>query len=73
MSKITAFHAPWCGPCHDLLPKVKAYAHRNGIAYEEINVDHCDTEQCNAIEYVPSIIIDGHPMSDNLLEKIING
>jgi len=71
-SKITAFYAPWCGPCHDLLPKVKDYARRNGISYEEINVDKCDTEQCNVIEYVPSILVDGKPMSDSMLESILD-
>ena len=73
MPKITAFYAPWCGNCEAILPKVKAYAKRNGMAFEKIDVDRCGTDQCDSIEYVPSILVDGRPMSDALLEKIIDG
>ena len=73
MSKITAFYAPWCGSCHTVIPKVRAYAKRNGIAFEKIDVDKCTTDQCNRVDYVPHIMMDGHPISDAQLEKIING
>ena len=73
MSKITAYFAPWCGNCHTIIPKVKAYAKRNGIAFEKVNVDKCTTEVCESIGYVPHILMDGQPISDVQLERIVNG
>ena len=73
MSKITAFYAPWCGNCHTILPKVEAYARRNGIAFEKINVEKCSTDQCNSVDAVPHILVDGRPMSDAQLGRIIDG
>ena len=74
MSKtITAFYAPWCGSCHTVIPKVEAYDKRNGISFEKVDVDQCDTQQCNNVDYVPHIMVDGRPMSDAQLEKILDG
>ena len=73
MSKITAFYAPWCGSCHVVIPKVEAYARRHGISFEKVDVDGCNTEQCNSVDYVPTILVDGRPMSDSMLERIIDG
>ena len=71
-NKITAFYAPWCGSCHVVIPKVEAYARRNGMSFEKVDVDKCTTEQCDAVGYVPHIMIDGRPMSDAQLEKILD-
>jgi len=72
MPKITAFYAPWCGSCHVVIPKVEAYARRNGISFEKIDVDKCHTETCNSVDFVPHILVDGHPISDAYLEKMID-
>ena len=71
MSKITAFYAPWCDNCHTILPKVEAYARRNGMSFEKIDVDKCNTEQCNTVDFVPHVLVDGRPMSDSMLERIL--
>ena len=73
MTKIVAFYAPWCDSCHTIIPKVEAYARRKGIAFEKINVDKCTTERCEAVGYVPQIMVDGRPMSDSMLERILDG
>ncbi len=70
---ITAFYAPWCGNCHVILPKVEAYARRKGYKFEKINLDKCKTETCDSVDYVPQILLDGRPMSDAQLERIIDG
>ena len=73
MTKITAFYAPWCGTCHTILPKVEAYARRNGMMFEKVNVEQCKTDTCESVDFVPHILVDGRPMSDAQLERIIDG
>ena len=71
MSKITVYFAEWCGSCKAITPKIKAYARRNGIAFEKIDVDKCTTKTCNSVDYIPHILMDGQLVSDRQLEKMI--
>jgi len=73
MPKITAFYADWCGNCHTIIPKLRAYAKRNGYKFEKINVDKCHTEACESVDYVPHVMVDGRPMSDAELGRIVDG
>ena len=70
--KITAFYADWCGSCKAVLPKLEAYARREGIMFEKVNLDHCKTDKCESIEAVPHVMLDGRVMSDKQLERIID-
>jgi thiol-disulfide isomerase/thioredoxin len=69
--KITAFYADWCGSCETILPKLEAYARRNGMMFEKVNVDHCTTDKCESIDAVPHVLVDGQPVSDRHLEQMI--
>ena len=70
---ITAFYAPWCGNCRIVIPKLRAYARRKGYRFEKINVENCKTETCESIGYVPHVLMNGRPMSDKQLERILDG
>lgn len=71
MAKLTAFYADWCDSCHTILPKLKAYARRNGMSFEKIDIDKCSTETCDSVDYIPHILVDGQPVSDKKLEQMI--
>ena len=57
--KITYYTAPWCAPCKQLLPKVKAEAERWGLGLDIINIDDGGAPQ--HIKSVPTIEICTEP------------
>lgn len=71
MSKITIYVSDWCGNCKVIAPKIAEYARRNGLDFEKINVEACNTEKCKSIEYIPHVLIDGRIVSDKKLDQMI--
>ena len=57
--KITYYTAPWCAPCKQLLPKVKAEAERRGLGLNIINIEEGVVPQ--HIKSVPTIEICAEP------------
>ena len=73
MSVIRYYSTNWCGYCKTEYPKVEKIAARLGYKVEKINVDQCPVSlkrQCDRIDAVPMVEINGKVMSVSELEKL---
>ena len=61
-----------CGACEELKPAFKELAQLKGLKYEEINVEHCETNVCNRLEYVPTVYIGRKKLKINEMEKLLD-
>ncbi|MFH1122695.1 MAG: thioredoxin [Pseudomonadota bacterium] len=64
---IVDFWAPWCGPCHQMAPGLKAFAGANAKKVNVFKIDVDDnpkTAEKYEIRSVPTVIFfrDGHPV-----------
>jgi thioredoxin-like negative regulator of GroEL len=67
---ITFYWHPECDGCHELKPIIKEVARIKKWRFEEVNIDNCDNEICQSLEYVPTIFIDGRKLSIEEMEKL---
>jgi len=73
MSIIRFYSTDWCGYCKSEYPKVEKIAARLGYKVEKINVEQCPVNlkrQCDRIDAVPMVEINGKVMSVSELEKL---
>ena len=61
-----------CGACEELKPAFKELAELKGLKYEEINVEHCKTNVCDRLEYVPTVYIGRKKLKINEMEKLLD-
>jgi len=57
--KITIYKSNKCGACAVLVPEIRRLAKEKKIRVQVIDVDKCHSKKCDAIGYVPKILVDG--------------
>jgi thioredoxin 1 len=55
---ILDFHAPSCGPCKQMSPKVNELARNNPtVKFISVNVDEADERLCRGVEAMPTFVL----------------
>ena len=71
VKKVTFYYHNDCDGCKELKPLIKKVAKAKGLKFKEINVEKCSTRFCDALTYVPAVVIDGKKLSINKIEKFL--
>ena len=68
---LTFYYSLDCPGCHQLEPEIKKAAQRHGYKFKKVNVESCDSEICNSMEFVPSIYVGKRELSVEDIERLI--
>jgi len=63
---------PDCGGCEELKPAFKELANLKGWKYKEINVEHCETNICDSLEYVPTVYVGRKKLNIKEMESLLD-
>ena len=70
--QITFYYHKDCGFCEDLKPLVKKAAKMKGYGFKQVDVETCETKFCNALSYVPVVVLDGKKLSPKKIENFLS-
>ena len=72
VKKITLYYHDMCDGCEEAKPLIAALAKEKGWEYEEKNIEYCEDERCEDIEFVPAIYLDNRKLSIEEMSKVLD-
>ena len=70
--QVTFYSHKDCGFCGDLRPLVKKAAKSKGLKFVEVDVEKCESKFCDALSYVPVVVLDGKKLSAKKIENFLS-
>ena len=66
---LTFYHSPTCEACDYWEPLARSYARQKGLRFKRVDVDKCNTDQCNDMAFTPTVHVNGRELPLERLEK----
>ena len=70
--KVTFYYHRDCDGCKELRPLVKKAAKMKGLDFKQVDVEKCETKFCDALSYVPVVVLDGKKLSPKKIENFLS-
>jgi len=71
MAKLTIYKSDSCEACKQMVPIIKKNAKIRGDKVKVVDIDKCSSKECEAIEYTPTVLKDGKPVSGAELKRLL--
>lgn len=73
MARLIVYKSDLCFHCKQLVPVIKRNAKARGDKVTVRDIDKCHTDECNSVNFIPTLVRDGKELSEAQVKPYLKG